>query len=67
MKLLITLKRISTVLLVFPIPRLLIRTFFVALITRMLALCDTLESRLKEWTGVQGRIANAIVKNVADA
>jgi len=35
----------------------------VALVTRML--CDALELRLKERAGVQGRLAGAVVKQVA--
>jgi len=30
-----------------------------------MALCDTLESRLKERAGVQGRLAGAVVKQAA--
>jgi len=37
--------------------------FFVALVTRML--CDALESQLKERAGVQGRLAGAVVMEVA--
>jgi hypothetical protein len=44
--------------------RLSIRIFFVALVTRILALCDALESRLKEREEVQGRLAGAVVKGI---
>ena len=32
----------------------------------LIALCDALESRLKERAGVQGRLAGAVVKQVAE-
>lgn len=37
----------------------------VAKVDTLMALCDTLEARLKERAGVQGRFANAGVKQVA--
>jgi len=39
----------------------------VAKVDALKALCDALESQLKERAEVQARLANAIVKNVADA
>ena len=42
--------------------RLSIRIFFVALVTRILALCDAPESQLKERVGLQGRLAEAVVR-----
>jgi len=37
----------------------------VAKVDALMALCDALESRLKERAGVQGRLAGAVVKQVA--
>jgi hypothetical protein len=39
--------------------------FFVARISALMALCDQLEARLKERAGMQGRLANAIVKTIS--
>ena len=36
----------------------------VAKVDALMALCDALESRLKERAGVQGRLAGAVVKQV---
>jgi len=38
----------------------------VAKVEALMALCDTLESRLKERAEVQERLAGAVVKQVAD-
>ena len=37
----------------------------VAMVDALMALCDALESRLKERAGVQGRLAGAVVRQVA--
>ena len=50
-----------------PLPPLAEQHRIVARVDALMALCDALESQLKERAGVQGRLANAIVKNVADA
>lgn len=34
-------------------------------VNTLVVVCDALESRLKEWAGVQGRLAGAVVKMVA--
>jgi type I restriction enzyme S subunit len=48
-----------------PLPPLAEQHRIVAKVDALMALCDALESRLKERAGVQGRLAGAVVKQVA--
>jgi type I restriction enzyme S subunit len=48
----------------FPLPPLAEQHRIVAKVDALMALCDALESRLKERAGVQGWLAGAIVKSV---
>ncbi|MDP3446356.1 MAG: restriction endonuclease subunit S, partial [Ignavibacteria bacterium] len=50
--------------LIIPLPPLAEQHRIVAKVDALMALCDALESRLKERAGVQGRLANAIVKEI---
>jgi len=50
---------------VVPLPPLAEQHNIVAKVDALMALCDALESRLKERAGVQGRLAGAVVKQVA--
>lgn len=49
-----------------PVPPLAEQHRIVAIVDRIMALCDALESHLKERAGVQGRLAGAVVKQVAN-
>jgi type I restriction enzyme, S subunit len=51
--------------LVLPLPPLAEQHRIVAKVDTLMALCDALESRLKERAGLQGRLAGAVVKQVA--
>ena len=48
-----------------PLPPLAEQHRIVAKVDALMALCDALESRLKERAGVQGQLAGAVVKQVA--
>jgi len=50
----------------FPLPPLAEQHRIVTKVNDLMALCDALESRLKERAGVQGRLAGAVVKQVAN-